>query len=176
MTLIMEKFSALRGIGSKTTKTANSSVGATAQSSQINSSAELMSTATVQPQKQQEKLQASYSEPIEIPCKNYSDEQGHFAYIDANTGQIAHVNLETGNVYKMTDVYRLSLQHAVSPLSPDYHRLTWQKMLSDETVYDRFGSPIFSFAEIQSGYEKYVMPNCAAKTENKENQPKTDAF
>ncbi|MBQ9271319.1 MAG: hypothetical protein IJ218_03540 [Alphaproteobacteria bacterium] len=169
--LTLERLNALRGISSNAPKPVEP------KTATPNNIAQASSIQAAQPQNtQKQPEQKSYPEPVEIPCKNYADEQGHFAYIDANTGQISHVNLETGNIYKLDDVYRLSLQHAVSALSPTYHQLTWQQMLNDETVYDRFGSPIFSFEDIQTAYEKYITPALAKDNTNDDNKPKTDAF
>lgn len=180
--LTLQQLNALRGISAHAPKSVTKT-DINAQSAQQNAyvAASTPTPPPVAPDESQQpqavqQPQSNYIPPVEIPCKNYADEQGHFAYIDANTGQIAHVNLETGTVYKLDDVYRLSLQHAISALSPFYHQLTWQQMLNDETVYDRFGSPVFSFAEIQAAYDKYVKPTQSFGAENITNPPKTDPF
>ena len=182
--LTLQQLNALRGISAHAPKPA-AKTDTNAQSAQQNTNATAstpmpppISAESQQPQPSQavQQPQSNYIPPVEIPCKNYADEKGHFAYIDANTGQIAHVNLETGTVYKLDDVYRLSLQHAVSALSPSYHQLTWQQTLNDETVYDRFGSPVFLFEEIQTAYDKYVKPTLSSNTGNISNPPKTDPF
>ncbi len=87
--------------------------------------------------------------PVAIPCKNYDDERGHFAYIDANTQKTEHVNLDTGKKYSQDDVNRLSLSYATRYMSDAEKQLTWQQVVSKDTVYDQFGSPIFTEEEIK---------------------------
>lgn len=173
--LTLEKLNALRGISSTAAKAAEPKADVP-NPAPTPSPQPSVQTAPDPTQAAAPKPPTGYPAAVEIPCKNYADEQGHFAYIDANNGQISHVNLETGNIYKLEDVYRLSLQHAVNTLSPDYHRLTWQQMLNDATVYDRFGCPLFSFTEIQNAFEKYILPNLTISTEDNDNRSKTDPF
>lgn len=177
--LTLEKLNALRGISSGAAKSDETKTKISSQANQNVAPNTEPATAMITPTQAQQAPQNSqtgYPEPIEIPCKNYADEQGHFAYIDANTGQISHVNLENGNVYKLDDIYRLSLQHSVAALSEEYHKLVWQQVLNDETVYDRFGCPIFTFEEIQTAYDKYIKPTISSGTENVNNPLKTDPF
>ena len=169
--LTLEKLNALRGISSNVAKPNESKNTTTSQTHQTTVS----SIEPTQVQQAPQNPQTGYPEPVEIPCKNYADEQGHFAYIDANTGQISHVNLENGAVYKLEDVYRLSLQHSVAALSEEYHKLTWQQVFSDKTVYDRFGCPMFTFDEIQAAYDKFK-PAESTETMNAEVPTKTDPF
>ena len=100
----------------------------------------------VNPQSAEQKNK--FVEPVAIPCKNYDDEKGHFAYIDANTHQPSHVNLATGKPYTQDDVNRLSLQKATKNMSEAEQKLTWQQVISKDTLYDQFGSPVFTAEEI----------------------------
>ena len=175
--LTLERLNALRGISSNTAKSTEQRTTIPASIGQaIASNVESVAETSEQPQPTQQNPQITYPEPIEIPCKNYVDEKGHFAYIDANTGQISHVNLDTGNIYKWDDIYRLSLEHSVAALSDQYHQLTWQQVLDDKTVYDRFGSPMFTFAEIQKAYDKHIKPTFLSEKTETDNQTKTDPF
>ncbi|MBQ4400012.1 MAG: hypothetical protein II830_01810 [Alphaproteobacteria bacterium] len=174
--LTLQQLNALRGISANASKSATKTDNniKSAQPKNAPDSVSIPSPVTTEPQQQQP--QNNYVSPIEIPCKNYADEQGHFAYIDANTHQTSHVNLDSGEVYTIEDVYRLSLAHSVKTLSATYHRLTWQQVMSNETLYDRFGSPVFSFEEIQTAYDKYIKPTISSGTENVNNPLKTDPF
>ena len=175
--LTLERLNALRGISSKAAKSTEQKTTAPASTSQtIDSKVETVTEVVAQPQANPQKSQICYPEPVEIPCKNYMDEKDHFAYIDANTGQISHVNLEKGNIYKLEDVYCLSLKHSVEALSDEYHQLTWQQVLNDETVYDRFGCPMFTFEEIQAAYDKYIKSTYSLGENKTEDKPKTDPF
>ena len=104
--LTLQQLNALRGISAHAPKSVTKT-DTNAQSAQQNTNATAstpmpppISAESQQPQPSQaaQQPQTNYIPPVEIPCKNYADEKGHFAYIDANTGQIAHVNLETGTV------------------------------------------------------------------------------
>ena len=151
--LTLEQLRVLRGTSSSVAnKSAGTETGVLPDSVSDKNEPSMPQQVIEQPQVQQS--QNRYPEPVKIPCKNYVDEQGHFFYIDANTHQISHVNLDTGQIYTFEDVYRLSLSHAVASLSDEYQNLTWQQVLSENTVFDRFGSPLFTFEEVYNAKEK----------------------
>ncbi len=169
--LTLEQLNALRGIKSNS--------GSSADKKTQVSSAQGVATETVEITKNNTAPKVEYPDPIDIPCKNYTDEKGHFAYIDANTHQISHVNLDSGKTYTWDDVYALSLQHAVEPLSEEAHKLQWQQVLNEDTVFDRFGSPLFSFDEIQNAVEKAQNTSDVepiASEEKANDKPKQDPF
>lgn len=98
--------------------------------------------------------QPKLPEPVEIPCKNYADEDGHFAYIDAETHKIFHVNLDNGKVYTQDEVNQLALQHAIRSLPDSYKSLIWKDVVNNNTLFDMFGCPIFTFDEIDVALQK----------------------
>lgn len=105
-------------------------------------------------------------EPIEISCKNYTDEEGHFAYIDANTHKILHVNLDNGKVYTQDEVNQLSFKKATNFFPNDCSLLTWQEVVTDNTLYDKFGSPVFVFEEIDKALQKKLNSKNTIPTDN----------
>ena len=171
--LTLEQLNALRGIKSASTAPDNN----TAESAPSAVAASAEGSAADKKDKSAPTENKGYPEPIEIPCKNYADEKGHFAYIDANTKQVSHVNLDSGKTYSQDEVYRLSLQHAVEPLSEDAHKLEWQQVINSETLFDRFGSPVFTFEEIQNALEKArTTPQPLAENIAEGGKPKKDPF
>lgn len=136
--LTLEQLNALRGIKTpdKPKPAANPATPQTAPQQAQKSVSEPQQTADI-------------PDPVAIPCKNYNDEQGHFAYIDANTHKTEHVNLDTGKKYSQDDVNRLSLSYATRYMSDIEKQLTWQQVVNKDTVYDQFGSPIFTEEEIK---------------------------
>lgn len=114
-------------------------------------------------------------EPVEIPCKTYTDEKGHFAYIDANTHKIFHVNLDTGKVYTPDEVNQLSLQHAVHSLPDSYKELKWQETINNDTLYDRFGSPMFTFEELSTALENKISSTNHNEDPSSSNKSSEDA-
>lgn len=141
--LTMEQLRALRGIAHSKTE-----IRAEPQNIDQNSSAEI-SEKNVPFSPTQKSIQ-----PINIACKNYLDEDGHFAYIDAYTHEVSHVNLNTGKVYTQEEVNQLSLSKSTLSLSDEAQKLSWEQVVSDETLYDQFGSPVFTYAEIQDALHK----------------------
>lgn len=136
--LTLEQLNALRGIKTpdKPKPVANPATPQTAPQQAQKSVSEPQKTADI-------------PDPVAIPCKNYNDEQGHFAYFDANTKKTEHVNLDTGKKYSQDDVNRLSLSYATRYMSDAEKQLTWQQVVNKDTVYDQFGSPIFTEEEIK---------------------------
>lgn len=128
------------------------------------------SAAQTQEQPQQEN---SYIAPVEVPCKNYDDEEGHFAYIDANTHQATHVNLITGQPYTQDDVNRLSFLKVANSLFPEAKNLAWQQVINNNTLYDQFGYPMFTVEEVQNALYKVQATD---NHNSEENKPKTDPF
>lgn len=112
--LTLEQLNALRGIKTpdKPKPVANPATPQTAPQQAQKSVSEPQKTADI-------------PDPVAIPCKNYNDEQGHFAYIDANTKKTEHVNLDTGKKYSQDDVNRLSLSYATRYMSDAEKQLTW---------------------------------------------------
>ena len=96
---------------------------------------------------------AKFIQPVAVPCKNYADRPGHFAYIDANTNKAEHVNLVSGKKYTQDEVNTLSLHYATRNMSEAEKKLTWQQVVSKDTLYDQFGSPVFTEAEIKQAVE-----------------------
>lgn len=86
--------------------------------------------------------------PIEVPCRYYDDEEGHFAYIDGKTHQPVHFNTDSGRTYTQNDINFLSLRYAARNLSPKERRLRPEQVINDNTLYDKFGSPVFTTEEI----------------------------
>lgn len=132
-----------------------------------------------------EQVAPKLPEPVEISCKNYTDEKGHFAYIDANTKQIIHVNLDNGKVYTKEEVNQLSFKQSLSHLPSEYQNLTWQEVINKNTLYDEFGSPVFMLDEINAALNKNVNAQNEGSAEEKtgtvienntSNTPKTDPW
>ena len=184
--LTLEKLNELRGIkpSTPTSKTVEDTSNIPLQgtisptSSSASSQIDRMSTQSSPSPQKGEPVQ-----PVEIPCKHYADEAGHFAYIDADTKQIMHVNLENGKVYTQDEVNRMSIQHAVEPLSEDYKVLTWQQVMNRDTLFDQFGSPVFSFDDIQKAFDNLKQQNTnqeasavSASETNEKNAPKVDPW
>lgn len=94
-----------------------------------------------------------FIEPVEIPCKNYEDEVGHFAYIDTNTNLPEHVNLTFDKKYTQDEINYLSFKYAVRNMSDAAKKLNWQQVISKNTLYDQFGSPVFTNEEIELAVE-----------------------
>lgn len=189
--LTLEQLRALRGIatGNSAMPAENQNAPASVQQNTDNVGA--FSALQQTPQQQQNaasQAQPKLPDPIEIPCKNYNDEQGHFAYIDAYTHEITHVNLDTGKTYTQDEVKALSLKHATAVLSDDAKRLSWQQVITSNTLFDQFGSPSFTFEEIQNALNKLRQNNAAYSyaqpqpvqtstlDASAENKPKTDPF
>lgn len=105
-----------------------------------------------------QKETANIPDPVAIPCKNYNDEQGHFAYIDANTNLPKHVNLTFDKKYTQDEVNYLSFKYAVRNMSDAEKQLTWQQVVTKDTVYDQFGSPIFTEEEIKRAVTNPQIP------------------
>jgi len=175
--LTLEQLNALRGIKSASTP-ATSAAPANPAAPVASAENAPSSAATDTKDKPASVENKGYPDPIEIPCKNYADEKGHFAYIDANTKQVLHVNLDSGKPYSQDEVYRLSLQHAVAPLSEDAQKLEWQQVINSETLFDQFGSPVFTFEEIQNALEKAnaTPPQPTAENVAEDGKPKKDPF
>lgn len=141
MKISLERLNALRGI--KTTKpSAQPNKNPDDYSPPVNTDNSVNATPSMP-------AKPNNSEQVEIPCKNYADEDGHFAYIDARTDKIVHVNLNNGKVYTQDEVKQLSLKYAVRELGTDYQTLKWQDVVNENTSYDQFGSPIFNQGEIE---------------------------
>lgn len=94
-----------------------------------------------------------FVEPVEIPCKNYEDEIGHFAYIDTNTNLPEHVNLTFDKKYTQDEINYLSFKYAVRDMPDVAKKLNWHQVISKNTLYDQFGSPVFTAEEIKQAIE-----------------------
>ena len=95
--------------------------------------------------------------PVEIPCKNYTDENGHFAYIDIQTNKVVHVNLESEKIYTEDEVNQLCLKQITDTLPDDYKELTWQDVVNIDTLYDKFNRPAFTQQEIEEALKKKII-------------------
>ena len=121
---------------------------------------------------------STYVEPVDVPCKNYDDEDGHFAYIDANTKQPVHFNTLTGQPYTQDDINKLSLNHSLKKMPEVSLNLLWNDVITNDTLYDKFGSPVISEQEIRNALNSREQ-NTADVTQNNaevEEAIKTDAF
>ncbi len=174
--LSLEQLNALRGTKASATAPTATPVGTSDVGQNISQPADVSSASSgaqaqsqPQPQPQQE---SSYVAPVEVPCKNYDDEEGHFAYIDATTHQPMHVNLISGHPYTQDDVNRLSLFKVTSNLPGNAKNLTWQQVINNNTLYDQFGSPVFTVEEVNRVLEKMT----TSENMVSENPPKTDPF
>ncbi len=121
-------------------------------------SAENNANADLSKVRQEDKTESDASnnviKPIEIPCKNYTDENGHFAYIDVQTDKVVHVNLESEKIYTEDEVNQLSLKQITDTLSDDYKELTWQDVVNIDTLYDKFNRPAFTLQEVEDALKK----------------------
>lgn len=180
--LTLEQLNALRGLNSsmpqsdKKTDTgvAIQSVATTDNSENNTNIPKTSDHANTEVTAETKQSESFYSNPIEAPCKNYMDEQGYFAYIDAYTHEVSHINLESGKIYTQDEVYQMSLSHAVRALPETYHNLTWQQVIDNDTSYDRFGSPVFTYEEINRALTKSKEPT-SPTTGEIQKQPNDEA-
>lgn len=129
-------------------------------------------------QQQANQPQNDFMLPVEVPCKHYDDENGHFAYIDAHTKAPVHFNTLTGKSYNQDEINQLSLGFIIKNLPESAKSLNCDDIITDNTLYDRFGSPVFTEAEITNAMERKTA-NTFNNSENKDNSdtlPKVDAF
>lgn len=138
--LSLEKLNALRGIKTNKPTTVSNQKDNIPKSDMVNNEAKISSNSTPN----------ISVEAIEIPCKNYMDEEGHFAYIDANTHKISHVNLNSGKIYNFDEIHSLSLKYILRALPDIYQNLKWEEVVSNNTLYDKFGYPMFTIEELDN--------------------------
>ena len=142
--LSLEKLNSLRGIKTKKNATDPNAKDNIQKSEIFNS--EVPASSNSAPD--------SSTKAVEIPCKNYMDEDGHFAYIDANTHKILHVNLNSGKIYNFDEIHSLSLKYILRALPDIYQNLKWEEVINNNTLYDKFGYPMFTVEELDNALHR----------------------
>jgi len=114
--------------------------------------------------------------PVEVPCKHYKDESGHFAYIDAHTHQPVHFNMQSGKSYTQAEVNQLSLSLAAKNITDAEKTLTWEQVITDETLYDKFGSPVIGEEDVRAALDKEASASHSEQSSQNQDIPTEDPY